>query len=253
VYCGDAATTTDHCPPRCFFDRRDWPETFEFASCASCNDASRLDEQALAVLARISLQDQGEPRRTEWKRLVDGVKNNQSAIFAEWVNLTAIERKRFLQSAVGAEMAMKLRDANFGALRFGSLTSAAAGRFGAKLGKALYYRHLQELFEGDIYVRLLDPFLKYKAPALFNEIADMAPGILRPERNTKSLAYRFAYRFNYNTDIGVIYTVVQFGPQLTFSIMAARKDTAEQLRKDTNDDDGPPVTGLFQCSLKPMH
>jgi hypothetical protein len=248
AYCGDFATTTDHCPPRCFFDRRDWPETFEFPSCASCNQASRLDEQALAVLARIRLQDQGEPGRTEWQRLVDGVRNNQEAIFAEWISSTPIQRKRFFQSAVGAEMAMKMHEANFGALRFGPLTNAAVGHFGVKLGKAFYYRHMQELFEGDIYVRFLDPFLKSRNPDHIDKIVDMAPGILRPKRNTKSLADRFAYRFNYSTEIGVIYTVIQFGSQLTFSIMAVRKDTAEQLRKDTADD-GAPVGGLFHCSL----
>ena len=50
AYCGAAATTTDHCPPRCFFKRRTWPETYEFPACEPCNDVSRLDEQALAVL-----------------------------------------------------------------------------------------------------------------------------------------------------------------------------------------------------------
>jgi hypothetical protein len=101
-------------------------------------------------------------------------------------------------------------------------------------------------------VRLFDPFLKSKNPDLFKEIVDMAPGILLPARNMRSLAYRFAYRFNYSTEIGVIYAVAQFGPQLTFSIMAVRKDTAEQLRKDTCQKNDGFIRGVFRCSLKPM-
>jgi len=69
-------------------------------------------------------------------------------------------------------------------------------------------------------------------------------------RNMKSLAYRFAYRFNYSTEMGVIYAITQFGPQLIFSIMAARKDTAEELRKETGQNNNGSVRGVFRCSLK---
>lgn len=43
-YCGDAATTTDHCPPRSFFERRGWPEGYEFPACGPCNDEGRMNE-----------------------------------------------------------------------------------------------------------------------------------------------------------------------------------------------------------------
>ncbi len=77
VYCAGRATTSDHCPPRSFFSGRHWPETYEFSACQPCNAAARLDEQAFAVLVRSAVQPRDEADQSEWKRLVDGVRNNQ--------------------------------------------------------------------------------------------------------------------------------------------------------------------------------
>lgn len=233
AYCGDWATTTDHCPPRCFFDRRQWPETYEFPACGPCNEQARRDEQALAVLARIQLLEEGgEPAQTEWVELYRGVVNNQPEIAAEWLNSTPTQLKRFFRDNFGSE-GDRLRWAGFGAIKLGPLTRAAIDRFSVKLGQALYYRHNgNQLFEGDVYVRHINPFLRRNLPEQWESVLQFAPQLARPQRNTKSLADRFIYRFDHNADIGVMYAVVQFGDQLVLQIMAVRHDLAKEMEAE---------------------
>jgi hypothetical protein len=84
-------------------------------------------------------------------------------------NVTAI--KELLIMVSSAERCVRTRV---------NASCASYSHLGIKLGKALYYRHMEELFEGDIYVRLLDPLLKLKDADLFQELIEMAPAVLLP-------------------------------------------------------------------------
>jgi hypothetical protein len=212
AYCGEPATTTDHCPPRCFFEQRLWPETYEFPACDPCNEEGRLDEQALAVLTRLNLIDvDTEPGLTEWKSLLDGVRNNQPEILAEWGDISASRRKRVLRDAFGQD-GDRMRWAGWGAIKLGPQTRGAIDRFCIKLGKALYYRHLHEVFEGDIYIRHVDAVIKDKDPELLKSLLQFAPQLAAPLRSMKSLADQFNYAFNESKNVGVLYAVVEFNP-----------------------------------------
>jgi hypothetical protein len=134
IYCGAAATTTDHCPPRCFFVRRIAPETYEFPACKACNDEARLDEQALAVLVRVEIhKNVKEPDATEWTKLVRGVSNNQPALMAEWQSTTRNELRRNLRETFG-QLGDQMRSAGWRAFKFGPLTCALVDRFMVKIG-----------------------------------------------------------------------------------------------------------------------
>ena len=102
VYCGRIAETEDHCPPRCFLERRNWPEGYSFAACHACNQETRGDEQALAVLIRGTTRSNGTLQFEEWKRLYNGVRNNNPKILAEW-NRTQCRRdvRRTMREAFG--------------------------------------------------------------------------------------------------------------------------------------------------------
>lgn len=100
IYCGAPATTTAHCPPRCFFESRIWPEDYEFPACESCNASARLDEQALAVIFRATTSSLPSP---EWKKLVQGAKNNQPEVVAEWMSMSRNEQKDALRNTFGRD------------------------------------------------------------------------------------------------------------------------------------------------------
>jgi hypothetical protein len=231
AYCGDAATTSDHCPPRSFFDRREWPETFEFPACGTCNEQARLDEQALAVLVGFRPTDQGEQRQAEWRRLFDGLGRNQPEFVLEWRDVGSARRKRFYREAFGSH-GDDLRRAGWGALNIGPLTRAAIRRFSVKLGQALYYRHSVEIFEGDISTIHIDPLVKNNDTEYLKNVLELAPELVQPSRNQKSVQDKFAYRFNHSPELGALYVVAQFAPQMVIQIIAVRKDLAQRLEAD---------------------
>jgi hypothetical protein len=220
IYCGGRATTSDHCPPRTFFESRQWPETYEFPACGPCNESARLDEQALAVLIRCKLtKNRNESDQLEWQKLVRGVRNNQPYMITEWQDITRNETKRALRLAFGSE-GDRRRQEGWGMANMGPLTHAIISRFMIKLSKALYYRHNHHIFDGVLYVNHINLLSRDTTPEYINSILKMAPALPEIERNRKSLVDQFIYRFNHSPEHRVMYAVVQFGEQFIFQLIA---------------------------------
>jgi hypothetical protein len=220
VYCGAPATTSDHCPPRTFFQNREWPQTYEFPACQPCNGGARLDEQALAILIRNdSAGTASASDQLEWERLVRGVRNNQPHMLAEWNDITRNETKRALRLAFGRD-GDRRRQEGWGMANLGPLTQAIISRFMIKLSKALYYRHNHHIFDGVLYVNHINRLSRDTTPEYLNSILRMAPALPEIERNGKSLVDQFIYRFNHSPEHRVMYAVVQFGEQFIFQLIA---------------------------------
>jgi hypothetical protein len=231
VYCGGPATTTDHCPPRTFFEARHWPETYEFPACQPCNENARLDEQALAPLIRSKLSEgRSEADQLEWEKLLRGVVNNQPHMVAEWKSLTRNEVKSNLRRAFGQDGDSR-RARGCGSAYMGPLTQAAIRRFMIKLGKALYYQHNNHVFDGAMYVHHIDRFSKDTTPEFIAEILRLAPASPEIARNGKSLLEQFIYRFNYSPEHRVMYAVVQFGDQFIFQLIVVGREMDARLRE----------------------
>lgn len=219
IYCARVAATSDHCPPRSFFSRRYWPETYEFSACEPCNAAARLDQQALAVLFRCTLRETGESDQSEWSRLFNGVKNNQPHLLAEWRGVTRNEIKHELRRTFGVD-GDRLRQAGWGLANIGPLTEAMLDRFIIKLAKALYYKHNSDILDGVIYIHHIDIAARDTSHEYLKTILLMAPVLAEIKRNQRSLSEQFPYRFNNSREHGVMHAVVQFGDQFIFQILA---------------------------------
>jgi hypothetical protein len=229
VYCGDVATTTDHCPPRCFFEGRRWPETYEFPACEKCNQLSRLDEQAMAVLVRIRMGNMGEVRKSELEKLLQAIANNQHELLDEWLDVSATQHKRVFREKFG-QAGDALRYAGFRALGLGPLSDALIDRFAVKLGKALYYRHNGAVFEGYIYIRICDlHVMQQKNPNIREDILRLAPVLADLQRGAKKLSDQFIYRYYHNSSSGILHAALTFASQFLLSIMMIRQDTADAL------------------------
>lgn len=254
VYCGAAADTTDHCPPRCFFKERKWPESYEFPACGACNREARLDEQALAVLVRCELGEStsapGSPARREWEHLVQGVRNNQPHIITEWLDISPSRSKRSMRQAFG-EMGDGLRHAGWGVVNIGSLTQAAIERFTIKLAKSLYYLHNGALFEGVLYARHLSMLTMDQPSEILDGLLKFAPHLSRTERGNQSLADQFLYRFNHSPDHGALHAVARFSPQFMMQLIMMTDEMAERLAIDMPQAAGDiPGVRRYRCLLK---
>jgi hypothetical protein len=235
AYCGAPATTTDHCPPRCFFVGRIWPENYEFPSCAECNSEARLDEQGLAVLVRLGLnQTPKEPDQSEWQELIKAVWNNQPALIEEWRSVNENGQRRNFRKTFGPR-GDELRHNGWGTLHLGPLSQALTERFMVKLGQALYYLHNRAPFEGFVYALHISLLDRDIPPNFFKKMMQIAPMRAEPKRANQPLGDQFIYAFNHSEEHGIIHAVVQFSEQYVFQLIAMRSDLAlkrEELAKE---------------------
>jgi hypothetical protein len=113
IYCGSAATSIEHMPPRIMFLARQRPKGLEFPSCQPCNEGTRLADSVAALIGRV--YPDGDPQ--EAKGLLRSVKNNIPGLIEE-----------MHIGAAGAFLRVN-----------GPLVSMHMQTFAAKLGFALYY------------------------------------------------------------------------------------------------------------------
>lgn len=245
IYCGARAATTDHCPPRSAFRGRHWPETYEFPACEPCNSGARLDEQVMAALFRSDFSEGNNIQLEEWEKLAQGVKNNQREIAAEWQSLSRNEIKRTLRLAYGSEGDLR-RQRGWSAINIGPRTQAVISRFMIKLGKALYFKHNNHAFDGVLYTHHINRLRADTTPKYLAGIYKMAPGLPVVDRNKKSLADQFIYRFNHSPEHRAMYAVVEFGIQWIFQIIAVSREMDGSL---TGKEDASSLPFRHECFL----
>lgn len=195
-------------------------------------------------------EDQKESSNAEWERLVRGVRNNQPAIFAEWLDVSASRKKRTFRQIFGDE-GDRMRRNGWGVANIGPLTQSIIGRFMVKLGKALYYRHNDMLFDGIIYANHINIISIDKPPALMEEILRMAPDLSIPQRSKRPLTDQFIYRFNHSAEHGVMYAVVEFSEQFVFQLIVVGYEMANKLETMSQRAGSElPSVGRYPCPLK---
>ncbi len=232
IYCGALATTTDHCPPRALFLRRNWPLYYEFPCCKPCNECARLDEQVLAVLLRFRTSERLDPQDIdEFQKLGQGLKNNQPAIIREWLSLTANQSKNALKRVFGQDYLEKRRS-GWGAANLGPLSKNILTRFTIKLTKALYYRHNGHRFQGVLYASQIDLFDREFTAKQAQELLSIAPAFPELKRNNRELYDQFSYRYNHSPEHRVFYAVAQLGEQIAFLLLALPVEMDTRLQED---------------------
>jgi hypothetical protein len=136
-FCGgeNPTETRDHVPNRAFFRARDWPEGYEFPSCAGCNSKTSLTELVVSALAR------SEPASTE-QDLREVI-----ALYAQWAQR---DRQSFVEF-VGVENAARIllppsiharaTARRAGEMNIGERLNRYLEVYAEKLLRALYYKH----------------------------------------------------------------------------------------------------------------
>jgi hypothetical protein len=136
-FCGGSieATTVDHVPNRAFFVDRDWPEGYEFPSCASCQDASRGAELACTAVLRSA----PATKQIDYKEIakhLKGLATNDLEAFREFIGP---ERSSGL--TLPAAVRARLHRPDGVLFNLGPKIHAYIDEYVIKLTKALYYKH----------------------------------------------------------------------------------------------------------------
>jgi len=250
VYCGKTAETIDHCPPRSFFYKREWPERFIFSACRFCNSEASRDEQVLSVLTRIRFSEDNElnsEKIKEFEKAMQGIINNQPLIALEWRNSKRIHQKSFMKSVFGV-LGKELIQQGWGALSIGPLTEAAISRFLVKIGKALYFKYNKKILDGFIYGSHVSTLTVPNPTEFFEKLAEATPYIDTPVRSNKNLSDQFSIRLNHNIDLGALISVMYFSEQIIYYIIAVDKSLHDKIH------DGTPlgdiaITKTYDCRL----
>lgn len=225
-YCGDHATTTDHFPPRALFYNKIWPEGFEFPACATCNNQGRLDEQVVSVLAKLWFgREQTATQRNYWGKQVIGLANTQKEISKELFSKASRNEQRRAFRQMFGDRGDALRQAGYGMISIGPLVRASIDRFCVKLAQALFYKHVEAVFDGEIwFTHISTPYVKESMGFLeaLLSIAPLQPTVLR---SGQYLQEQFDYRYNLSSvEAPLLYAIVQFSNQMIFQIIAASKE-----------------------------
>jgi hypothetical protein len=123
-------------PTGLFFRGRDWPEGYEFPSCARCNAKSRLTELITSALAR-SAPARTEQDLQEVGALYEHWARRDRRSFAEFVGPHSTSGLLVFPASVRAQIA-RWRP---GEMNIGERLNQHLNAYAEKLLKALYYKH----------------------------------------------------------------------------------------------------------------
>lgn len=230
-YCGEKATTIDHCPPRSLFIDRKWPESYEFPSCERCNSEGRKIENIIAVIYRIRLNT--SVKDAHLGKLIMGLRNNSPEIIKE---LESSNNGRWHRQELRKQYGDMGDDIYMRGYRVATIDGPkmreAMEYFGRKMGKALYYKHIGRRLKGKLFTKSM--YIN-RNPELLQIIANMTPMFATLQREFKNLSDQFTYRFNYNADLGIFCAIAGFKEQLGYLIMAMDEEFYKSLPPDTID------------------
>jgi len=219
------AAELDHVPGRVFFRGRHGPVGYEFPACVECNQATRLDEQAVALLARMYPDAETEEAQGEIVKLMGEVRNNHPKLFEEMnpsIRQYRDARVRYGLSPPPGQPVTALPVLSVS----GPLVSNAIANVSRKLFCALFYKHTEQILThaGGIGYRWYSNVMAQEIP---KEIAQIVPGMPILERNAKPLNDQFFYRWGVTDTKRMAAFLVTFN--LSFAVLGVVTQDARSI------------------------
>lgn len=197
-FCGGAeeASTEDHVPGRALFLGRIWPNSYVFPACERCNNETSRDEALLAWLVRIRLTELSPEAEREFERYTFELTRSFPEIWKGLNIHSRVETRRYLKEMRLSATSLGVGGDVVHSMDLPSQVLQVAERYGAKLGKALHYRHSGRIAPADAVV---DSRVFTNANALGPQFPSEALTIITNEveiqRAMTSLKEQFDYRF----------------------------------------------------------
>lgn len=191
--CGTAqATTQDHVPSRECFVQRQWPEGFVFPACHPCNAKISSIEQGMALLIRLTDQDETRIDQPMLEKLIRGVRNNTPQMLPREFATQAERIRAIADSGWRPGAGESWADAPVMELDAGWRDSVHA--FAHKLTLALYYKEVGQPLPLDHYMRTeFFQFTDHATPEIVEEFGKLLPDYRAGDRRNFDFGDQFQY------------------------------------------------------------
>lgn len=226
IFCGGTveATTIDHVPPKIVFRSKQWPETFAFAACKPCNEATRTQDKLVGFLARMGHDDTNPIEKEEMQKLMQSVISSQPEMILRMLNLGVRDKRKYArETGIYPETGQSYKD--LPVIKVTDEVNEAVKVTAEKITKALYFKHTGQILPNDsaIYARWFTnaEVLSGKSP-LVPEVLRLANMSGKLIRCSKPLNDQFDYRYQVSAEHGISLFVGNFGNTFGFVSLASR-------------------------------
>lgn len=223
AFCGDAATTIEHCPPRALFQERAWPEGFEFPACESCNSGTADIDLVVSMLAR--MDPIGNAGDTDGKQAgyMRNVNGGFPRLFREMMP-TAVEARRFNRQC-GIVPGPGQSHQQVCPVKVPKDIDAAVCVFARKLTQAIFYQKTRTIFPSSGRLALnwftnADLFRegRYIVFELLKQIGGEVPVLQRAGTNLSS---QFQFKWSISDDGRYVVLQALFGNAFGFVVLGS--------------------------------
>lgn len=226
IFCGGTAeaTTIEHCPPRSMFQRREWPEGFEFPACSDCNHGSADDDLLVAFLARTDPFNDTGSIDGRMPLIISSVIQKFPGIIDRMMP-TANEARR-INNRLGIAPPPGKTNQEAGAVHVVDEMHQAVEVFARKLLKAIYYLHTNRPFPpaSRLVMRwftnseLITNEGRYSIFDILSELEGVAPQLRRAQT---FLNDQFSYKVSLSNDAELILLQARFGQGFGFLVIGS--------------------------------
>lgn len=225
---GEPATTIDHVPPRTCFPDRIGPEGFEFPACASCQNASRLDELALGFFVRLIDHDEANYRESQSDTSLAGLKNNLPHLLPRF-DLPGPAKRRAYKD-FGVEKPGGVFSSDLPIVGLPEEAHEPLLRYARKMACALFYREMGRAAPLDYSVWATWSQVQNRAQMeRWRKFGEMTPLITKGGRTNLDLGNRFAYRCNKRTSPDMFAAIAQFGQGMVIAMAVVNPESRSRM------------------------
>ena len=245
IFCGGnvPATTIEHCPPRSFFQNKQWPEGFEFPSCEDCNHGTSDDDLLVAMLGRLDPFTERGDLDGRHNGLMRAVSNQFPDLFTKLIPLTARDARN-RNRKLGLSPAPGQTHLDVPVISVPVELHVAVCTFGRKLAKAIYYLGSSEIFPANGCLILswfsneeIVKLGKYQMLDIMKGIGGVVPILVR---SGKLLNDQFSFKISMSDDKDLFALQVLLGKSFGFVVFGSVKpgvieDSYQRLRQERGD------------------
>lgn len=230
IFCGGvvSATTVDHCPPRSVFINREWPESFVFPACETCNSESREAENLLGFLTRLYSATDGANEAKVLEKYIKTLRANYPQELRKMTNMPIAKRRRFVRH-LDLKLLPGETHLDIPIVHIPPRWVNMVEGFGTKLTKGIHFHETGRICApgSDVWSHMISNADEFKTPFV-PEILERMGRTHAIVRSKKDLSDQFGYLTERTDDGSAALYIYQFNH--SFKLMCFYHDDGEIVR-----------------------